>query len=106
MFASVPLPHSPGMTTQTHIDRPPSLPYLATTRRARPPSRRPQSVSGYRVLVSVVFALVVAVNVWCEINLATLVGIVGPVSVLVWALTLLGSFGIGPIAVLWQALRS
>lgn len=54
-----------------------------------------------------VFACVVFVDECSSRGLAPLANpdVVGPVSVIVWAMTLLGSFGIGPIAAIWNAMR-
>lgn len=75
---------------------------LFTLRPGRPGDRRP-GVSSYRVFMTVVFLSVVAVDAWCDRSLPGLADIVGPVSTLVWVLTVLGSFGIGPIATLWRS---
>lgn len=75
-------------------------------RRLVPQGRRP-GVSSYRVFMTIVFICVVLVDEWSDRSLSAIVSadVVGPVSVGVWALTLLGSFGIGPIAAIWNALR-
>ncbi len=62
-------------------------------------------MSGYRIFMTIVFVAVVLVDAWCDQNLPAIVGVIGPVSVVVWALTLLGSFGIGPVAAIWETLR-
>jgi hypothetical protein len=71
------------------------------------PKGRHPGVSSYRVFMTIVFICVVLVDEWSDRSLSAIVSpnVVGPVSVGVWALTLLGSFGIGPIAAIWNALR-
>ena len=46
------------------------------------------------------FACIVLFDAWADLNLSATVStfIVGPASVVLWALTLLGSMGIGPLA--------
>ena len=70
-----------------------------------PGPRRPH-VSSYRVFTAIVFVCVALVDGWCDQRLpATVSGIVGPISVILWALTIIGSFGIGPIATIWRVMR-
>ncbi len=73
---------------------------------ARTP-RRPPAVSRYRVFVTVVFCCVVLVDEWADRAIsAHLSGeVVGPALVVVWTLTLLGAFGIGPLARVHAAMR-
>jgi hypothetical protein len=71
------------------------------------PPRRPHiAVSDYRVFSTVVFACIISLDVWSDLKWSSLVSayVVGPSSVLVWALTLVGSFGIGPVYRAWNAL--
>ena len=82
---------------------------LAARRGDRPPlgpGRRRPAVSSYRVFMTIVFVCIVLVDIWSDRRLSAAVSldIVGPVSVIVWAFTLLGSFGVGPIAAIWAAL--
>jgi len=72
------------------------------TRRARRPD-----VSRYRVFIVIVFGCVVLVNEWFDRSLSgsAISDVVGSASVVVWAMTLLGSFGLGPVAAIWSALR-
>ncbi|HEY9064843.1 MAG TPA: hypothetical protein VIO33_07655 [Burkholderiaceae bacterium] len=46
------------------------------------------------------FVCIVLVDAWADLNLPAVVStwIVGPTSVVLWALMLLGSMGIGPVA--------
>ncbi|HKX41170.1 MAG TPA: hypothetical protein VJO99_08435 [Burkholderiaceae bacterium] len=46
------------------------------------------------------FACIVLLDAWADLNLTTFAStyIVGPASLVLWVLTLLGSFGIGPAA--------
>ena len=75
-------------------------------RRPRVPGPLRSGVSGYRLFMMIVFACIVLVVVWTDRSLSAAVRpVVGLVSVIVWALTLLGSFDIGPIAALWQVMR-
>ena len=79
-----------------------------TVRRSRRVlGRRRPGVSSYRVFMTIVYACVVLILEWSDRNLPTAVGadIVGPTAVIVWALTLLGSFGIGPVGAVWNAMR-
>ena len=70
-----------------------------------PGPRRPH-VSSYRVFTAIVFLSVVLIDGWCDRRLpASVSGIVGPISVILWALTIFGSFGIGPVATMWRVLR-
>ena len=71
------------------------------------PRRRRPGVSSYRVFMTAVFACIVLVDEWSGRSLSAVVSIdvVGPVSVIIWLLTLLGSFGIGPVGAIWDALR-
>ena len=64
-------------------------------------------MSSYRVFMTIVYASVVLVIEWSDRNLPAAVAadIVGPTSVIAWALTLLGSFGIGPVGAIWNAMR-
>ena len=75
-------------------------------RRPRVPGPLRSGVSGYRVFMMIVFACIVLVDAWTDQSLSAAVrSVAGLVSVIVWALTLLGSFEIGPIAALWQVMR-
>ena len=68
--------------------------------------KRPSGVSRYRIFTVLVFAGIVVLDEWADRSLsAHLSGdVVGPASVLVWALTLLGALGLGPLARLRDAL--
>jgi hypothetical protein len=81
-------------------DRSPVLGHLV------PKGRRP-GVSSYRVFMTVVFACIVLVDEWSDRSLSAVASsdVVGPASVIVWAMTLLGSFGVGPVAAIWNAMR-
>jgi hypothetical protein len=62
------------------------------------PGRPFLGVSRYRIFMTVVFCCVVLVDYWADQSLsAHLSGdIIGPISVIIWALTLLGAFRVGP----------
>lgn len=63
-------------------------------------------VSGYRVFMTIIFVCVIFVDQWADRRLSAAAdAVVGSVSVVVWMLTLLGSFHIGPVAALWRAMR-
>jgi hypothetical protein len=64
-------------------------------------------VSGYRVFIMIVFCCIVLVDEWFDRSLSgsAISDVVGSVSVVIWAMTLLGSFGIGPVAAFWNAIR-
>ena len=72
-----------------------------------PPVRRCPGVSGYRIFMTIVFVCVVLVDEWLDSgpSASAIADIVGPASVVVWAVTLLGSFGVGPVAAIWRAMR-
>jgi len=78
----------------------------AVRRHLAPKDRRP-GVSSYRIFMTIVFIGVVVVDEWSDRSVSAAAGadVVGPASVVVWALTLLGSFGIGPVATIWGAFR-
>lgn len=64
--------------------------------------RRPRSaVSRYRIFMAAMFVVVVSLDTW--LDSMDCAGIAGPASVAVWALTLLGSHGIGPVRAIWDA---
>jgi len=74
--------------------------------RHRVPKGRRPGVSSYRVFMTIVFICVVLVDGWSDLSLSSAIAdVVGPASVVVWALALLGSFEIGPVAVIWNAVR-
>ena len=79
---------------------------LQGARRPGPGRRRP-GVSPYRVFMAIVFACIVLVDQWSDQKLVASAGadIIGTVSVIVWVLTLLGGFGVGPVATIWDAMR-
>ena len=81
--------------------------HLRDAQRPRVPRRRRPGVSSYRIFMTIVFLCVVLVDEWSDRSLSPIVSpdVVGPVSVIIWALTLLGSFGIGPIARIWAAMH-
>jgi hypothetical protein len=62
------------------------------------PLGRPLGISPYRIFMTVVFCCVVLVDYWADQSLsAHLSGdFIGPISVIIWALTLLGAFRLGP----------
>ena len=80
--------------------------FLRQARHPRPGRRRP-GVSSYRVFMMIVFACIVLIDAWSDQSQSATMSadVVGPLSVIVWALTLLGGFGIGPIATIWDAVR-
>ena len=84
-----------------------TLAKLRDARRPRVPRRLRPGVSGYRIFMTIVFVGVVLVDEWSDRSLNPVASpdVVGPVSVIVWALTLLGSFGIGPVARIWAAMH-
>jgi hypothetical protein len=54
-----------------------------------------------------VFACIVFADAWADLRMPAVVAhVVGPLSVVVWALTLLGALGLGPLAPVRKALRS
>ena len=66
--------------------------------------RRPRSgVSSYRILMAAMFFFVVSLDTW--LDSMDCAEVVGPASVVVWALTLMGSRGIGPVRAIWDAAR-
>ena len=71
------------------------------------PGRRLRGVSSYRVFMTIVFVFVVALDEWLDHGLSTIVSadLVGESSVILWALTVIGSFGVGPVAAVWNAIR-
>ena len=81
--------------------------HVSEARRPRMPARKPPRMTSYRVFTTVVFVCVVLINEWADRSVAPVIGpdVVGPISVIVWALTLVGSLGIGPVAGIWNAMR-
>jgi hypothetical protein len=77
------------------------------TQRPRAPRRQRPRVSSYRIFMTLVLVCVVSIDEWSDQSLDPILSpaIVGPASVIIWALTLLGSFGIGPVARIWDAIR-
>jgi hypothetical protein len=73
-----------------------------TARGARPPE-----VSGYRTFMTVILVCICAVVNWADRTLAASGGsdLVGLVCVVVWALTIVGAFGAGPVRMVWDSLR-
>lgn len=71
------------------------------------PARKPPRVTSYRVFTTIVFVCVALINAWADRSVAPVIApdIVGPTSVIVWALTLVGSLGVGPVAGIWNAMR-
>lgn len=71
-----------------------------------PRPRRPV-VSSYRIFIMIVFGCVVLVDEWFDRSLSgsAISDAVGSVSVVIWAMTLLGSFGLGPVAAIWDRMR-
>ena len=56
--------------------------------------------------MTIILVCVIFVDQWSDrVFPAAVSSVVGPLSILVWALTLLGSYGIGPVAALWRAVR-
>lgn len=73
----------------------------------RKPGPRRQQVSAYRFFMLLVFACIVFADVWADLKMpATVIQVVGPLSVVVWVLTLLGALEFGPLAIVRKALRS
>lgn len=101
------LPHNSAMTL-TFLDRPTRQNDDRDTPSCRgaPRARRPV-VSSYRVFIMIVFGCVVLVDEWFDRSLSgsAISDVVGSVSVVIWAMTLLGSFGLGPVAAIWNAMR-
>lgn len=64
-------------------------------------------MTGYRVFTTIMFVCVVLVNEWADRSVAPVISpdVVGPTSVVIWGLTLIGSLGIGPVARIWDALH-
>jgi hypothetical protein len=75
-------------------------------RRPTPPRCPLIPLSDYRIFTTVVLACIVSLDVWSDLRWSPFISmyVVGPSSVLVWALTLVGSFGIGPVHKIWNAL--
>ncbi len=75
--------------------------------RPRTPVRKPPRMTSYRVFTAIMFVCVVLINVWADRSVVPVISpdVVGPTSVIVWALTLIGSLGIGPVASIWDAMR-
>jgi hypothetical protein len=73
--------------------------------RRMPKGRRP-GVSSYRVFMAVVFFSIVAIDAWSDQYLSSrFTDVIGPISIALWTLTLLGSSGVGPIAKIWNTFR-
>lgn len=73
----------------------------------RKPGPRRQQVSTYRFFMLLVFACIVLADVWADLEMpAAVIRVVGPLSVIVWVLTLLGAVEFGPLAIVRKALRS
>ena len=54
----------------------------------------------------IIFVCVIFVDQWSDQRFSAAVSaVVGPVSILIWTLTLLGSFDLGPVAALWRVIR-
>jgi len=81
-------------------------PEVRRDRLPRPPGRSPR-VDRYRFFMAGVFCCVVLVDTWADRTLsAHLSGdVIGPGSIAIWALTLLGAGGMGPMGVLRSAMR-
>ncbi|MFH0129936.1 hypothetical protein ACGLHS_06965 [Variovorax sp. VaC1] len=94
-------------TAPVAIRTPSSAQRLRHARPARKFGRRRPNVSGYRFLMLVVFAGIVMVDSWFDQHLSSVVNadVVGPVSIVVWILILLGSFDLGPFAEIKKAMR-
>lgn len=85
---------------------PATMPRVFDARGSGVRGHRLPGISGYRVFMTIIFVSVIFVDQWADRRLSAAVGaVVGPVSVVVWMLTLLGSFDIGPVAALWRAMR-
>ena len=66
----------------------------------RGPHRRP-GVSRYRVFMLVVFCAIVAADAYASrCQVAGVADAVGATTMVLWILTLLGSFGLGPVGLL------
>ena len=76
-------------------------------RRPRMPVRKPPRMTSYRIFTTIMFVCVALINEWTDRSVAPFIGpdVVGPTSVILSALTLVGSFGIGPVAGIWDAMR-
>lgn len=82
-------------------------PWPQRVRLPRKPGPRRQQVSAYRFFMLVVFACIVFADAWADLKMpAAVIQVVGPISVIVWVLTLLGASEFGPLAVVRKALRS
>jgi hypothetical protein len=57
--------------------------------------------------MTIVFVFVVALDQWLDRNLLAVMNadLVGESSVILWILTVIGSFGVGPVASAWNAIR-
>ena len=90
------------VSTALHLSQPPRRrdDVERLRRPPRPPRRWRAGVAGHRALVAAAFVCIVLVDAWADLNLPAVVStwIVGPTSVVLWALMLLGSMGIGPVA--------
>ena len=96
-----------SLATTDHRTEPRFGDQYTVRRSRRVPGRRRPGVSSYRVFMTILYACVVLVLEWSDRSLPTAASadVVGPTSVIVWALTLLGSFGIGPVGAIWNAMR-
>ena len=81
-------------------------PKVRQVRCPRPP-RSTARVGAYRIFTAAVFCCVVAVDAWADRSLsAHLSGdVVGPATIAVWTLTLLGALDFGPMGALKAAMR-
>jgi len=74
--------------------------------RMRGPKDRPPQARAYRPFMTVVLLSIVAVVAWAdraaspEIRYA-----IGSLCIAVWALTLIGSHGVGPVGRLWRSIH-
>jgi hypothetical protein len=98
--------HGSGQQTAPLVTQNPAL-LLRDTQQPRAPRRQRPGVSSYRIFMTVVLVCVVLIDEWSDQSLTPILSpaIVGPASVIIWALTLLGSFDIGPVARIWDAIR-
>lgn len=83
----------------------PRVPHHAALKPGPRRPRRCPGVTAYRVFMTLVFVCVTLADVWAGRSLSPGASLVGPISVVVWAVTLIGGLGQGPFAAMWGALR-
>jgi hypothetical protein len=69
--------------------------------------RYPMTTVGYPVFMTIVLVFVVALDEWSdrELSRGLIANLVGESSVILWASTAVGSFGVGPVAAIWNAIH-